>query len=505
MSENCSSCHACCGGPGLSRRALLASVSALPAAKAAPWSQGEAPPPSSRKPALRVQPVLVYQIYKRREQTSWRPWGGLFTEAEVADEKRRIAAELGALAKTCGVPLEFLPLRTVTSDAEAKAAAAGEFDVQLLYAATGPGKWLESASTGHPWTIVFVRHRSGPVYEWYEIVSPRFLRKTLDEWGEPNISTADVVVDDTGDLAMRLRALAGVKQTMGRKVVCIGGAAGWGRGGKESPRLAREVWKFDLADFSYDDLKTRMIAARGDDALVRRCRLQAADYLKQKGVKLECSRDAVENAFVLTEVFRRILADHHTDAITVNNCMSAIMPIGETTACLVLSLLNDEGALAFCESDFAVIPSGVLLNAISRQPVFLNDPTYPHHGVITLAHCTAPRKLDGKNSEPVRLLTHFESDYGAAPKVEMRIGQKVTNIIPDFNAKRWVGFTGEVEKNPFLPICRSQIDVGFKCSTERMAEEMRGFHWMTGYGDWTRELGYALKKAGVEYVDLDRG
>ncbi len=40
--------------------------------------------------------------------------------------------------------------------------------------------------------------------------------------------------------------------------------------------------------------------------------------------------------------------------------------------------------------------------------------------------------MDGKKLEPARILTHFESDYGAAPKVEMLIGQIVTNIMPDF-------------------------------------------------------------------------
>jgi hypothetical protein len=38
--------------------------------------------------------------------------------------------------------------------------------------------------------------------------------------------------------------------------------------------------------------------------------------------------------------------------------------------------------------------------------------------------------MNGKDAEPARLLTHFESDYGAAPsagrKVEMKLGQKVT-------------------------------------------------------------------------------
>ncbi|MBP1602777.1 MAG: hypothetical protein H6Q06_2928 [Acidobacteria bacterium] len=31
---------------------------------------------------------------------------------------------------------------------------------------------------------------------------------------------------------------------------------------------------------------------------------------------------------------------------------------------------------------------------------------------------------------------------------------------------------------------------------------MRGFHWMTCYGDYLRETGYALGKVGVDYVNL---
>ena len=73
----------------------------------------------------------------------------------------------------------------------------------------------------------------------------------------------------------------------------------------------------------------------------------------------------------------------------------ALMPMAETTACLTLSLLNDAGYMAFCESDFVVIPAGILLANISDRPVFLNDPNYPHDGIITLANCTAPRRMDG--------------------------------------------------------------------------------------------------------------
>jgi len=167
-----------------------------------------------------------------------------------------------------------------------------------------------------------------------------------------------------------------------------------------------------------------------------------------------------------------------------------------------LNFLNDDGYLAFCESDFVVIPSGVLLHYISGKPQFLNDPTYPHDGVVTLAHCTAPRKMDGENYEPARILTHFESDFGAAPKVEMKLGQTITVIDPDFNFKRWLGFEGEIIDNPFLDICRSQIDVQINGSTEKLNEETRGFHWMVCYDNYLKETGYALSKLGIEWMNL---
>ena len=49
---------------------------------------------------------------------------------------------------------------------------------------------------------------------------------------------------------------------------------------------------------------------------------------------------------------------------------------------------------------------------------------------------------------------------------------------------------------------RSQIDVTIKGSTEQLLEEMKGFHWMTCYGDYLRESGYALKKVGVDWCSV---
>jgi hypothetical protein len=351
---------------------------------------------------------------------------------------------------------------------------------------------------------MFLRHDPGPAYLWYEIVHPRFLRKTLDAYGQPGWDVRDVVVDRYDEVLWRLRAIAGLKDTLGQKVVCIGGAAGWGLGGEAAPARARQLRKVDLVDWGYDDLGPRIGAALKKAEVVRACAAAADRYLGERGVALETTREFVTNAFVLNEVLKDVMDEAGTDAITVNECMGTIMGMSKTTACLPLSLLNDDGYPAFCESDFVVIPSGVLLHYISSLPVFLNDPTFPHDGTVTLAHCTAPRRMDGKSLEPARILTHFESDYGAAPKVAMQVGQVCTNLVPDFASERWVGFEGTIVGNPFHAICRSQIDVKVHGDCDALVEEMKGFHWMMSYGSYLPECGYALRKAGIDLLNVSR-
>ena len=84
----------------------------------------------------------------------------------------------------------------------------------------------------------------------------------------------------------------------------------------------------------------------------------------------------------------------------------------------------------------------------------------------------------------------------------MAVGQKLTNLIPDFKAERWTGLLAEIVDHPFLPICRSQLDIRFDCDDLELAENMPGFHWITCYGDYRREVGYALKKIPIAWQCL---
>jgi len=447
---------------------------------------------------LLIKPVLTYWLYQRENATSWRAWGGIQDKNDLTKEIERIRAELKDLASKADFPIKVMPLSCMEKiGGKSEMKEIDSSDVILIYAASGGEDTLRDLISRKP-SIVFLRHRSGPLYLWYEIAHPVLIRRYTDMPSQTWIDYDDVVVDDYAEVLWRLRALYGLKNTLGARIISIGEPWGWGVG-KKAVSLARLKWNIDIKTVSYEDLNRRIKEARENTDYVMQAKLQAEKYLKQKGISLKTDRKFVVNAFLLYQVFKDLLREFKAKAITVSECMTTIMPIAETTACLPLSLLNDEGYLAFCESDFVVIPAGILLHYISGKPVFLADPTYPHNGIVTLAHCTAPRKMDGKNYEETEILTHFESDYGAAPKVIFRKKQEVTVIVPDFKGERWIGFKGEILESPSFPICRSQVDIKINGDWKRLLKEMKGFHWIMAYGNYLNEVGYALDKVGVKW------
>lgn len=131
----------------------------------------------------------------------------------------------------------------------------------------------------------------------------------------------------------------------------------------------------------------------------------------------------------------------------------------QNSFCANVTKTYREGCLAFCESDFVVIPSGILFHYICGKPVFLCNPAHPHDSTRTITLCTTPRKMDDNNSENMYVRTHFGSDYGAAPKMDFKIGQNMTVIAPYFACERRLGDEATGLDNPELDICTTQTNL----------------------------------------------
>jgi hypothetical protein len=492
---------------GLAAGALgLSAVSAAEGAGLDPWDPDK-PPVVTGRP-LRVQPVLAHDVMAPREKTSWRSWSDIINEPAAAEEMKRIAGELKDLGAKADFPLEILPTAKVTTTEQAANLQQGDFDAVLLYAASNAGLFRPCCATDPKRdTVVFVRHRSGPNYYGYECLGTRYFqvpspelwqRNTADNHG--GVTLDDVVVDDYDEVLWRLRALHGLKNFVGQRMLALGGALG--KWDSSAPEVARKRYKLDIVPIDYKNLEVRLQAIKSDARLQRQFAGWTERYLAMPNTTLETKKEFIQRAFGVYTVFRQWLREYRAPSITVASCMGTIFGVSDTAACMPLSWLNDEGYIAFCESDFVVMPAGILLHYIAGKPVFMHNSTFPHKAMVTCAHCTAPRRMDGKHYEPARIMTHFESDFGAAPKVEMPIGQHVSAISPEYSKPRWVGIKGIVRDHPCLAVCRSQQDVEILGHWKRLIPEARDSHWMMVYGDYLREIGYAVHKIGLTWDNV---
>jgi hypothetical protein len=200
--------------------------------------------------SIRIQPILMYVVPVRKQATSWKGWGDIQTEQAAEAEAKRIDEELQALAKRAEFPMEVLPVIKVSSEEQARKAHSADAYVTIVYPATGGGNLLRACIPNQN-TIIFVRHKSGPVYYWYEALSVRQLKTDKPETPNPadtrRITVHDAVVDDPDELLWRLRALHGVRNFLGSRILAVGGPIG--KYAAEAPAVARDRFKFDIVEY----------------------------------------------------------------------------------------------------------------------------------------------------------------------------------------------------------------------------------------------------------------
>ena len=486
---------------GVSRRHFLgaASVAAGALALTATKLRAETAEPAAvnlsfpRGAPLRIKPILIFDVPSRQEQTSWRNYGAIHTPAAAQEEARRIEQELGGLKQKAEFPVELQPVEVLDSQTKLGQLPVSDTDLCIVYAAGVCTQWPLSVPM-----VMFVRHRSGPFYLGFEIAHWRFLRQSGDVPALKGFDTDDVVVDSPDELLWRLRALYGLKNAKGTKMLTIGGLEAYSPIAQEQgPRVAREVWGYDFVNVTDEEFARRLSAARADDQVVRNVEEQVAELLRLPNLKLETDRKFVFNSYLALHVCRQLLHETGASNFGFARCMGhgQIAMLG-TPPCFVLSLANDEGYTAYCHTDLSHTLPGVLLRWIASRPTFVCNSHHPHDGLFFVAHCQAPRRMNGRDFEPATIMSHYESDHGAACKTHYPKDQVVTAVVPNLACTKWLGFRGKIVGAPSYPACRSQMEILIDGDWKRLLREMEGFHTQVVYGDYTREVGYALKKLG---------
>ena len=155
---------------------------------------------------------------------------------------------------------------------------------------------------------------------------------------------------------------------------------------------------------------------------------------------------------------KNIVKRNNLDALTIR-CFDLVTEL-ETTGCLALSLLNNEGIVAGCEGDVPATVSMMIINYLTGQIPFMANPVSLNtkNNKVKFAHCTiATNSVDN-----YIIRSHFETGIGVGIQGEVKkgdvtvfkLGGKELNHVAYKNAKLVTNLNSEFA-------CRTQVLVDF--------------------------------------------
>lgn len=189
---------------------------------------------------------------------------------------------------------------------------------------------------------------------------------------------------------------------------------------------------------------------------------------------------------------KKICQDERLDAMTIR-CFD-IVKACNTTSCLALAKLNDEGIVAGCEGDMQTLMTMILAKKLCNEQAFMANPSILTDTTTMFAHCTVPLSMCFRTT----MRTHFESGIGVAVQGDMPL--------TDYTIMKWGGprldkmFVTEAKaiKNEYSNhFCRTQItfDVNLK---PYLLNHPIGNHHVIIKGCHAAEIRRFMKENGIK-------
>ena len=192
----------------------------------------------------------------------------------------------------------------------------------------------------------------------------------------------------------------------------------------------------------------------------------------------------IEKALKLHKALNKIKEEYNLNGLTIR-CFDLLGTL-KTTACMSLSLFNQDGIVATCEGDVPTMISMHILNKFTNQVGFQANPSRIdiEKKRMIFAHCTLPLNM----IDNYKLDTHFESGIGVAIKGYLK-EEKITIFKLSKNLKDYYITTGTIIRNlEESNLCRTQIEVNIDDDIEYFLNRPYGNHHVIIYGDYKKEI-----------------
>ena len=284
---------------------------------------------------------------------------------------------------------------------------------------------------------------------------------------------AVLVFGDEKIVSKSLIALSKVMQSKNElansRAGVIGTPSDWLIASRVDYQKAKEIFGVELIDISTQELKEEI--SKGP--------LEEIPHLSELRNKA-FSEEVLDGAILIYSGLKRIVEKYHLNGFTLR-CFDLLEEY-KNTACLAFALLNEEGIIAACEGDVPALLTMLMINAVSKQPSFMANPSKIdlNESTIMFAHCTLPLNM----CKDYSLMTHFESGLGIGVRGVLNKSEiTIVKIAP--NLKDILCITGSIIDNLTLDsYCRTQIMV--KMEIEGLFDFLKesfGNHILIAYGN----------------------
>ena len=311
----------------------------------------------------------------------------------------------------------------------------------------------------------------------------------------------DVVVDEYDELLWRLRALYGLKNFLGTRIVALGGP--WGKYSPEAPQVAREKYRFNIIDIPYDQIAPRIKAARENRDTIAAAQRWTEAYLALPHTTLSTTKEFVTNAFVLYGLFKDLLREHDACRLYDPQLHEHDHADGRDDALPDVGPAQRRGPDGFLRIRFRHHPRRhppAPRRRHARLPAQFDLPARRHRDLRPLQQPAPARRhalRAGHDRDAFRVRVRGRPEGGDAGRPTGDVPR------PRIQHRPLARLHGPRQEQPdSYEICRSQQEVEIQGDWKKLLNEVRDSHWMMAYGDHVKELAYATRKLGIQWADL---
>ncbi|MFN2341088.1 MAG: fucose isomerase [Halanaerobium sp.] len=252
------------------------------------------------------------------------------------------------------------------------------------------------------------------------------------------------------------------------RIGVIGSPSDWLIGSQVDYEHAAHHWGTEFVDIELEEVYQALESV--DSA---KAKIIAADFLDNAAEIVESNEAELVEAAEIYLALKEVVADNDLDALTIR-CFDIVMELN-TTGCLALALLNNEGLVAGCEGDIPAAFTMFLTYQLTGQMPFMANPAAidKKKDQILFAHCTIATDI----SQDYIIRSHFETGIGVGIQGILEAGPVTVFKIGGAGLEQYFVAEGEILENMDSPnACRTQLKISLPQSSDYFLNDAIGNH-----------------------------